>query len=871
MKKPFSLLAMACLGSGLHAQVSTGGQVAARVAERQAASATFTTVDLFAAAPKSDDRDEQVAEVVDDAVILTADAGALATVYTQRPSELSFQIPTNEGPITLQLLAADLFSDDFSIVMAGTGLPVDEVPGAHYQGIIKGRPNTLAAISIFKDEVMGLVSDEQGDHVLGRLEGSINEHIYYNDVDLKMPTDAGCFTPDDGGTYTKEDLKEGGPKTIKCVDLYWEVNYDVYQNKGANTSSYVTGLFNQHQILYTNDGISVQLSQLYIWNVASPYTSTSTSGLLSQFQGYRNSFNGDLANLVGFAGGGGIAAGFSGLCNGNLDNSMCYSGIQSSYNNVPTYSWSVMVVTHEQGHLLGSRHTHACVWNGNNTAIDGCGQQAGYSEGSCSTGPIPSGGGTIMSYCHLNAVGINFNNGFGTQPKNLITNNVNNAACLTACGGGACGTPGGLSATGITTSSATVNWGAVSGATSYTLQWKLSTSGTWTTVTGLTSTSHALNGLTANTTYTYQVQAVCASGSSAYSATAGFTTLPTGGCPDALEPNNSTAAPAIITLPASINALIASGTDADYYRFTTTAITNISIGMSNLAGDFDLRLLNSAGTQLAISQAGGTTSESITYNNAAAGTYYVHAYGYNGAYSATQCYLLTVSATVVSTCGDPYEPNNSINQYYTVGANTTRTALISSSTDQDWFRFANTSTKKNIKVNLSTLPADYDLRLYRNSTYLAVSQNGGTTAEQIIYNTSTVSANYKANIYGYNGAFSTSSCYTLTISIGSSQWLPGGNLEEEAIGAGAWKEGDGLVVFPNPAGEQVTVVLPPSDASSTIELLDAMGRVILGTEQRNAGGEFRFVMDVRDLPGGLYLVRVTRGGESVIERVMIGR
>ncbi len=134
--------------------------------------------------------------------------------------------------------------------------------------------------------------------------------------------------------------------------------------------------------------------------------------------------------LLTFRGiGGGKAAGFNGLCNSNVDQSLAVSGINTTYSAFPNYSWTISVITHEFGHLLGSRHTHACVWNGNSTAIDGC---AGSTEGSCPVPGSPLGGGTIMSYCHW-TTGINFNLGFGPQPGNVIRNSVASASCVTPC------------------------------------------------------------------------------------------------------------------------------------------------------------------------------------------------------------------------------------------------------------------------------------------------------------------------------------------------------------------------------------------------------------------------------------------------------
>jgi bacillolysin len=93
-------------------------------------------------------------------------------------------------------------------------------------------------------------------------------------------------------------------------------------------------------------------------------------------------------------------------------------------------------------------------------------------------------------------------------------------------GGTTCNAPTGLTVSNITTSGASISWNAVSGATSYNLQYKTSSASTYTTV-STTSASYTLTGLAAGTTYNYQVATVCSGGTSAYTAST-FTTSGTG-------------------------------------------------------------------------------------------------------------------------------------------------------------------------------------------------------------------------------------------------------------------------------------------------------------------------------------------------------
>ena len=398
---------------------------------------------LFQADSSSVAREQQLSSVLNDGVIFDLDKPAATQLLEDNVEFLTLSLPDGSGEtVDLELIRVDIFAPGFSL---NTAAPTDEslkdALGVHYRGIIRGNERSLAAISIFKNEIMGFFSSEPGGNsVIGRFGGDnpFDTHIVYAERDLKVTNNFTCDTTDPQVPLPDSLLETPPELPGQCVRIYVEADFDLFQNKGSvtNTANYLTGLFNQSATLFSNDGLPVTLSEIFIWNIQSPYAGLTTSNdLLNKFGDVRTSFNGDFAHLVTLRNSGGRAW-LNTFCS-SARFRQAYSGIDPTFQNVPTWSWSVSVFTHELGHSMGSSHTHACVWNGNNTAIDGCGPAAGFGfEGSCSGAPVPSNGGTIMSYCHLSPnPGINFSLGFGLQPRNVIINRRDAATCLANCGG----------------------------------------------------------------------------------------------------------------------------------------------------------------------------------------------------------------------------------------------------------------------------------------------------------------------------------------------------------------------------------------------------------------------------------------------------
>lgn len=377
-------------------------------------------------------------DYVDGASYFKLDAAVLNQLRVDRPAQWLLKLPQEDGT-TLKVLLhrKHILSENFKVTTPEKREEYDYSPGLYYQGRVMGNSKSIVAISVFNDWLMGVLTTQESTYVLGHLYPDSyptgKDYILYKENDLLITNKFACGTNEldqeiNDDTFSGEShTKNGNNKSVK---VYFEADYHMFIEKGSNatnTTDYVTGLFNVVNALYEAESIIAEISEIFVWTQDDPYPNNSNA--LTTFRNRLNgNYNGDLAHLVTRdPGGNGGVAYVDVLCEDFYG--VAYSNVNSGYNNnpVPTYSWTTMVVTHEMGHNLGSPHTQSCTWPGG--AIDNC---VATENGFCERGPAPTSGGTIMSYCHQSQYGINFNNGFGPLPGNLIRREVDNARCLTA-------------------------------------------------------------------------------------------------------------------------------------------------------------------------------------------------------------------------------------------------------------------------------------------------------------------------------------------------------------------------------------------------------------------------------------------------------
>ncbi|MFM9009224.1 MAG: fibronectin type III domain-containing protein [Bacteroidota bacterium] len=423
-----------------------------------------------------------------------------------------------------------------------------------------------------------------------------------------------------------------------------------------------------------------------------------------------------------------------------------------------------------------------------------------------------------------------------SSPRSSLLNSL---GCVPP--GPSCGTPANLAASAITDTTAVITWGAVSGATTYSVQYRPAGSTFW-NVSNSASNSVALGGLSIGTSYEYQVRATCGTVIGNYSASSFFSTT-------------NSLCPAPTGLAAT--SITTSGATLSWTAVAGATGYNVVYRVSGSTTSVTLSVLTNSATLTGLAAA---TSYSYTVQAICNGS--------SSAVSATASFT-----TQAGTCSDTYESNETLSTSKVIATNTNISARIGTSTDKDWFRFSTTSGNTNIRVVLDQLPADYDLELYgSNGKRITSSVNGGTTAETITRNT-TSATTYYVQVYGYNGAFNANLCYRLRVNTSGTAFRTSdqGNTNDEiVVQAEKINSSDLFQVFPNPASDNLNVrYFTESETEVNIEIVDMLGKTVYTTRATSEEGFNTTSLQLNDFNNGIYFVRLSQSGSSEIRKFIV--
>lgn len=413
-------------------------------------------------------------------VKLKLNQGSFNSIKQSEPDHLELTIPVNNQKSFMVLLKrTNPLSEDFEFsTVNGNTIPYNE--GLHYQGIIEGNQTSWVSLSIFEGYVRGLFVDFEGIYVLSPIRNFNGDYLLYNDKQLAVPYYSdlscgeipgaaktndhknqllGCATDHfseihnlDGNVTKNKYGKNFKKSNEEAIKIAIECDYKMYQNHNNNFQevyNYVTATLNEAAVLFANELINIQLSEIVAWDIVDSYDKNTSHYALDQFGARRkNDFNGDLLHLFtsekrdkgGMAYQNGLGQCYTFYPDLGINYGPYALSVLDFWScNFSVYHYDVWTFVHELGHNFGSRHTHSSLWEVNgvaNQSLDNSyiSDTALYCDDplsgeSCydvevTENILLQSGGTIMSYFLATSIGASFYRGFGEQPGDLIRTNI---------------------------------------------------------------------------------------------------------------------------------------------------------------------------------------------------------------------------------------------------------------------------------------------------------------------------------------------------------------------------------------------------------------------------------------------------------------
>lgn len=322
--------------------------------------------------------------------------------------------------LDLDLTEYTILSPDVTLITTGDDgvRPMRPLTARLYRGAVAGDPSSSVYLSISETDLVGLISvggtsyQLQSDHTAPKVANLLAGLSYStSDVHSSMMS---CGVNDSnegilgGNRVSKEKylalLQGTVPITVSfMVEGAYEGDYEFRQlfkddpDPDVAAADYMLQIVGQASAIYERDmncQLRIGYMNIYTSAAASPYKESSSMQLaLYQERDFWRANRGNVQRAYVHVMSGkswtnpiGIAF-LSVLC--NPDQAFAYSlttrlGTEQD----------VVVVSHENGHIFGSVHTHSCQWN---PAIDSC---AAAENGSCfGSANVHESRGTIMSYC----------------------------------------------------------------------------------------------------------------------------------------------------------------------------------------------------------------------------------------------------------------------------------------------------------------------------------------------------------------------------------------------------------------------------------------------------------------------------------------
>ncbi|HRI24796.1 MAG TPA: zinc-dependent metalloprotease family protein [Ferruginibacter sp.] len=305
----------------------------------------------------------------------------------------------------------------------------------------------------------------------------------------------------------------------------------------------------------------------------------------------------------------------------------------------------------------------------------------------------------------------------------------------------------------------------------------------------------------------------------------------------------------------------------DATGLTASAVTQTSATISwnavTSANNYDVDY-KAASSSTWINAATATTAVSVDLSGLTASTVYdwrIRANCTEGAGNYVQSQFTTATPPVV--CPGPYDisTNGSISGAAVIPLNTDIKGLVNPSGDNDYYKFVIT-TGGTITMTLTTLPANYHLRLLNSSgSTLQTSSNSGTSNETI--NRTVAAGTYYARVYpSNNNNWNASSCYTLRVQTGTASR---GETNEDVLFANNW-----ISIFPNPVATVANLRFN-SDVSRmvTVSVVNQDGMTVLSRNMQVNEGENVRQLDVRSLSNGMYFIRIQNGPDVQMAKIVV--